>query len=257
MSWPMYVTRWVAPTCTSACISACGCEHAELARDLVGRVDELLRIGVGELAEADVVDVERQILRDERQARRDVVRERDRARTIVVEIERELEVRLAEQLDLEADANAALVRVVEELLGIRLPRREPIRRGQDVVERGPLDVVAAVLDHPIDDRVRVARITGLPEREVRLDRMERVELEPAHADLRRVRPARGAVIRDSQARTGCTGRTDGETGSPDARAQRRRRTARRARHARGPSSACGADHGSTPIALGGYRMRRR
>lgn len=167
--------------------------HGELGADLVHRIDERLRRRIEELAEREIVDIERQILRDRRQPRGDLRRERHAH--VVDEIVRVLQIARAEQLEVEADADPAHVRVRDQLLRVRQPR--VVAALQDVLEAGPLDVVAAVLDHPVDDPVRVVRAAGrgLPEREVPLDRMQRVKVHAAHAELRRVGRHRESRVR--------------------------------------------------------------
>jgi len=140
--------------------------------------DEALGLLAVELAERQDVAVEGEVIGDQREALGELGLERDRAGLVVGEIERLLHVAAAEDLHAEPDIEAANMRELEQMLRGGLPLR--VMCGlHDVVERGPLDVVAAVLDDPVERAARELVVGRLPHPEVRLDRMQRVELQAA------------------------------------------------------------------------------
>jgi hypothetical protein len=168
-----------------------GRSRGELAVGLVDGGDEGRGVGAEELAERHLVGVERHAVGDARQALGDLLGERPIE--VVDQVVPVLQARLPEDLEREADLEPAAVRGLDLPRGRRGPR-VAAGRLEDVVHRHPLHEVAAVLHRPVEDLPRAAIIAaGLPQRVLGLDRMQRVQVQPADPHRRR---AHGAQSRE-------------------------------------------------------------
>jgi hypothetical protein len=100
---------------------------------------------------------------------------------VVDEVEGVLQVGPAEQLNLHARRHPVGVRVAGDGAGVRPPRIGDGVVLLHVVERRPLDVVAAILDVEVDGAPGAlqACLAGKPEVVQRLDGVQRVEVQPA------------------------------------------------------------------------------